>query len=547
MAEDPLVLRFDPQTVEHLGAKMYSHLPNAVAELVANAYDADATHVSVIIGQDTSVCVVDDGHGMSRDDLASKYLRIGRNRRNDTASVTTESGNRFVSGKKGLGKLALFGIGRTVELETKRAGSPTASRVLLSYDEMMSAEGVYSPSEESVDAPLDRHGTSVKLKDLKRRSPIEPGELAVSLSRLFNYTDTDFKLDVVGPTGTVFEVTPELRLDSVAQEFSWSFPEDFAESEDYLRKRGVRGRIVSAQKPLNQGWRGVTLYAHGRLVNEPEFFGASESSFAFQYLTGFMEVDFIDETSQDIIATDRRALDWESDEVSDLRLELQQLLIRVSQAWRDKRREARATATRTALGTDTETWVSSVKSPEMAPLKDLVETITSEDLDIAPEQQAGLLEDVRRLAPDNAEFAWRHLHPEIQLATKAYYNAEDYWSAVQEAIKRYLTLTSAKSGISADNAMNVVTGAFGAAGKLKVLDRLRTDPSFTETTLRDIQEGQKHLSMGVLAGFRNPMSHAELERLRDTDAMTYQDCLDALSIVSHLMRRLDESTVTQGS
>jgi hypothetical protein len=37
----PLVLRFNPHTVDHLGAKMYSHLSNAIAELVANAYDAD--------------------------------------------------------------------------------------------------------------------------------------------------------------------------------------------------------------------------------------------------------------------------------------------------------------------------------------------------------------------------------------------------------------------------------------------------------------------------------------------------------------------------
>ncbi|WP_100467589.1 hypothetical protein [Mycobacteroides abscessus] len=38
-----LLLKFDPLTIEHLGSNMYSRLPNAVAELVANAYDADAT------------------------------------------------------------------------------------------------------------------------------------------------------------------------------------------------------------------------------------------------------------------------------------------------------------------------------------------------------------------------------------------------------------------------------------------------------------------------------------------------------------------------
>lgn len=42
-------LSFDPITIEHLGFETYSHLPSAVAELVANAYEADATDVRVIL------------------------------------------------------------------------------------------------------------------------------------------------------------------------------------------------------------------------------------------------------------------------------------------------------------------------------------------------------------------------------------------------------------------------------------------------------------------------------------------------------------------
>ena len=36
MEDSSLVLRFDPHTIEHLGIKMYSQLPHALAELVAN-------------------------------------------------------------------------------------------------------------------------------------------------------------------------------------------------------------------------------------------------------------------------------------------------------------------------------------------------------------------------------------------------------------------------------------------------------------------------------------------------------------------------------
>jgi HSP90 family molecular chaperone len=121
-----LTLQFDPLTIEHLGYKMYSHLPNALAELIANAYDADATKVQVILRDGESgrsVIVQDDGHGMNLGDLREKYLRIGRNRRVE-GEGRSESGRRAVAGKKGLGKLALFGIGETILLTTKRRELP---------------------------------------------------------------------------------------------------------------------------------------------------------------------------------------------------------------------------------------------------------------------------------------------------------------------------------------------------------------------------------------------------------------------------------------
>lgn len=45
--EEKLQLKFDPRTIEHLGIKMYSQLPYALAELVANAYDAGASNANI--------------------------------------------------------------------------------------------------------------------------------------------------------------------------------------------------------------------------------------------------------------------------------------------------------------------------------------------------------------------------------------------------------------------------------------------------------------------------------------------------------------------
>lgn len=76
-----LRMSFDPQTIEHLGIKMYSRIPNAIAELIANSYDADAGEAKVKLYDKVSekrIEVVDDGVGMDFAEINEKFLRIGR-------------------------------------------------------------------------------------------------------------------------------------------------------------------------------------------------------------------------------------------------------------------------------------------------------------------------------------------------------------------------------------------------------------------------------------------------------------------------------------
>ncbi|GAO96692.1 ATP-binding protein [Pseudomonas syringae] len=102
-------MKFDPKTIEHLGVRMYSTLPPALAELISNAYDADSSSVSLRFhesgGKPISINIVDDGHGMSSSDIQEKFLVIGRNRRKDDGDKPTTVFKRLPTGKKGLGKV----------------------------------------------------------------------------------------------------------------------------------------------------------------------------------------------------------------------------------------------------------------------------------------------------------------------------------------------------------------------------------------------------------------------------------------------------------
>ncbi len=71
MDDKKLVMTFEPNTIQHLGVKMYSNMPPALAELIANAYDACATemHISLYDFDEKKVIVEDNGVGMSFDQI----------------------------------------------------------------------------------------------------------------------------------------------------------------------------------------------------------------------------------------------------------------------------------------------------------------------------------------------------------------------------------------------------------------------------------------------------------------------------------------------
>lgn len=88
------------------------------------------------------------------------------------------------------------------------------------------------------------------------------------------------------------------------------------------------------------------------------------------------------------------------------------------------------------------------------------------------------------------------------------------------------------------------TGKEGKASALKVAQgfKRRDGSDFQKPTIDNIEEGQKFLSTGMVSGCRNPVSHEEIEDLRESKLFTENDCLDALSLLSHLFSRLDNAT-----
>lgn len=546
MESEKLKMSFDPHTIEHLGIKMYSVLPNAIAELIANAYDAEAHTVHVKLYNDNGnkrIAVMDDGVGMSFDEINNNFLRIGRKRRTDDDGLSP-NGIRKVTGRKGLGKLAFFGIGDTIRITTCKNGQ--CVKFTLSWSDLMSTNSQeYEPKFSISQCDAKQNGTIIELDDLKRKSDFDKDGLAISLSKLFNFFDDTFQVYVSYNEEDEILVDNKLKYQNLSSQIVWNFLNGDVTNK-YLENHNVNGCILATEKPLKPGLRGITLFAHGRLVNAPEFFGVGESSHGYSYLTGWLNVDFIDELEEDVISTDRQSLSWDLPITSELQANLKQLLSAIERDWRNKRKIERQKRISNKVQINIKDWYGKLPSDVKSGVENIVNNVV-ENSELTDDKQTEVVGMLHALIPEYANYHWRHMHSTVKDASYDDYKNADFYRAVEEAIKRYETIVQKVSGLKIDGQalMGAVFGKNNA--KLSVTSKYkRTDGSdFSDSTKENIEDGQKFMSMGLMAGVRNPLAHEEKKELKTTNLFSENDCLDVLSLISHLFRRLDDAEKTE--
>lgn len=551
MTEEKLQLKFDPRTIEHLGIKMYSQLPYALAELVANAYDAGATKVTIMlydnVPDDKRIVISDNGDGMSYEEVRDNFLVIGRKRR-DTDQSRDNALGRKITGKKGLGKLALFGIGKTITIETTKENETQLTSFTLDWDNILNEpSGTYFPDSKFIVKQNQKDkGTTITLFNLSRKTDFDVASTAVSLSKLFNCFDKDFVVTISKNDGKPIQLSKELKYSGINTEFEWNISEIVSGIEDdYPYRSELRGKIISSKKPMKQDLRGITLYVNGRLANVPGFFGVSEAGHTFSYISGWIDADFLDEFDKDLISTDRQSLSWDLPEAESLQKYLQKIVRFLVRDWSAKRKKSKEDGQTTKSGINIRDWYDKVPDEVRPKLSSVIDKI-SDKPELDEEDFSNVVHQVFDLIPPYTYFHYRVLHNQVQDASKRYYEAKDYYAAFQEAMKRYKNAVKDKSGVTATEDLAIVSAAFGKdpSKPLETTAKFKIRPNgqpFSSSTIENIEEGQMSLSRGVVQGGRNVVSHEEHDDLKQTGLFTEKDCLDLLSLLSHLFKRLDES------
>lgn len=105
----------DAALLRELGERLVGKPHIALAELVKNSYDADATEVTIRFRNGT-ISVIDNGDGMSPRDFKNFWLRIGTTHKQKNFKTQRA---RQVTGSKGVGRLSVQFLGDKVEIVSR--------------------------------------------------------------------------------------------------------------------------------------------------------------------------------------------------------------------------------------------------------------------------------------------------------------------------------------------------------------------------------------------------------------------------------------------
>lgn len=134
---DDRYVRFsvDAGVIDRLGRELVSKPETAVAELIKNAYDADASTVDLSFENTDKpggrLTISDDGLGMTRTQLVSGFMRLSS--MDKVREPLSPRLKRRRAGRKGIGRFAVQRLGEQLEIITQTLDSPTALRVVVDW------------------------------------------------------------------------------------------------------------------------------------------------------------------------------------------------------------------------------------------------------------------------------------------------------------------------------------------------------------------------------------------------------------------------------
>lgn len=187
-------INIDPRILELLGPNLYTNIYYVLAELIANAYDADARNVYIIANAD-NITIEDDGHGMSyTDGDVNKFLNVAAISRTDESNSVTTELHRRKMGRKGVGKLAALSVSEEVKVKTVCRGEKSGF-ILSRHPSGNDLTPI--PDEDITFSFVKDHGTAIVMEKPQYRLHKTLDVVKKNLVKIFPLVSKEFVIHIL--------------------------------------------------------------------------------------------------------------------------------------------------------------------------------------------------------------------------------------------------------------------------------------------------------------------------------------------------------------
>lgn len=320
-------IKIDLNVLNHLGMSLYSNTPAVLTEIISNAWDADANNVDITLDVEKGeVIITDDGHGMSREDIIHKFLKVGYARR-EHGRYKSDDLQRQVMGRKGIGKLAMFSLANKIQVFSHKQGHEAQGFEVDVEELQRKIKSSNNYTATSINVPHDfKYGTTIKLFDLKKSIDKTQTYLRKRLARRFS---------IIGPAHDFIvkinstDITSNDRDFLADLEFLWEFgpsdPDRIKSCKNLSQRNTIdnkvtfdgidyflTGYIGSVEKPSQLkkdpeiSNNSVTVISNGRVFEEDILLEYGSAKVFTNYLVGELVADFLDDNERPDMATSSR-------------------------------------------------------------------------------------------------------------------------------------------------------------------------------------------------------------------------------------------------
>lgn len=271
MQYSTLPIRFDKSHLTTIGTRLYAESLDFVRELVANAYDADATKVKITLTENELI-VDDDGSGMNKEGLA-QYFTIGSDFKKENPITPVFKRRRI--GEFGIGKFAVLSLCDRFTIFTGR--NDYCATVVFDRHQFEEDRSWRVPIIEHGTKPASP-GTKVTLHDL--RYPISYELLERKLRQQLPLGQKDFGVYING-----IRLTPHIIP---GKKYRIREQTEFGE---------ISGEIILSSLLLPQETQGVAIKVRGITIKRELFDLDKLHYFSTRRVTGEINADFLPLTS----------------------------------------------------------------------------------------------------------------------------------------------------------------------------------------------------------------------------------------------------------